>query len=867
MNLTLHHSLKDLRWLWPRVVVLLAALVFDYAVQMEWLWPMSSRPTISFPAALWSVPMWIIAWWVLLSVPPEDGGLAFRSTRPVSRLHYWLSRILTGAVAVMLPMVIENAAVLLAYGRPWADVGRGVLETGLAVAVSMLWLLPAGTLFRGWEKYVALVLFIYCGFDGGPTWIFKWLHMPYREAWMFMWYDSSLTLRSSAIAGVLVLLFAFLHSRRPIGRLMRLAVPVVMGMIWTLPAMFPSFPSAIEAAQDEALVKKLTQDRVVRVEADRVVVNKGGKGLELKTRIEFGELPPGIVPVWQVEKRRMMQDGKELPDLAEVRLDSFSDATDIAYLPFWKPLVDHVPGAWAADTLTNARLDGRTRLATLSLKVDALKPITMELELSAQWARLRELGRMPLKNGAVIRTPQSEIEVLEVIAGMDNRGNERRVALTLKLRERHVTFGRRNAVFPFMPHLCLYAPEKRLLWQQASDGARFERGTNHGWSTFHREITFLYGVLELGTGVTKENLEQQELIWIGGEFLGSSRHEVKVENVVLGEQWREKDQWPKMPVSLTPKNPREAFLEHVKSIPQPAETATKAEVERYIAAVYAADVVFEHREDLDGNHEPKWPGNDLEVAEIVAPYVVRVPEVLSRSSKKGMSGVHGFIDCVMGEALLLKKVPGVTREKGEVYALYAAGRTDPVNPEIRHGKQWPLRLAFAGTVEKQIEAVQTCLRSGSDEALWSLEVKPAISDEEAWGDFQKRLGSVHLRYLSQRSGYQERVAALTREAFSALPRVTQPEQHQRGILEAAVALGDVNALDRILRGLALLESQDHEENQRLESAHSAIFGLSEEKTNYKTLKQFGQRCQHLSVKDFRYDAEKMRWELNAEAKP
>ena len=34
MSLVLHHSLKDLRWLWPRVVVLVLALAFDFAVQM-----------------------------------------------------------------------------------------------------------------------------------------------------------------------------------------------------------------------------------------------------------------------------------------------------------------------------------------------------------------------------------------------------------------------------------------------------------------------------------------------------------------------------------------------------------------------------------------------------------------------------------------------------------------------------------------------------------------------------------------------------------------------------------------------------------------------------------------------------------------
>lgn len=62
--------------------------------------------------------------------------------------------------------------------------------------------------------------------------------------------NASLMHRGAAIMGGLMLLSAFWHARRPMGRLMRLAIPLVMGMVWVLPAQFPSFPNEIEQPVD-----------------------------------------------------------------------------------------------------------------------------------------------------------------------------------------------------------------------------------------------------------------------------------------------------------------------------------------------------------------------------------------------------------------------------------------------------------------------------------------------------------------------------------------------------------------------------------------------------------------------------------------
>ncbi|MFM2167591.1 MAG: hypothetical protein RIS79_1962, partial [Verrucomicrobiota bacterium] len=591
MNLVLHQLRKELRWLWPRWVVFVVALIYDFVVQTQWVFPFGEEPGFGLMSLVWSVPMWFIAWWLLMSVPSEEHGMAFRVTRPLSRVQYWLARVLAGVVMVMLPAMMENAAVLLAQGRPWTDVARGVAETGIAMAVMMLWLLPAGTILRGWEKYAALVLFLFAAMNFTPVLLLEIWGVEHRD-WWWVLSNASLMHRAAACVGVLMLLLAFWHSRRPLGRTLRLVAPVVMCLLWMNLGMVPEFPNATEAPVDEALVKRMTQGREIEVRGVETAKSLENDGLPLRAEVRMDGIPTGIAPYWRVEQCRIMQDGMEVKEVPPTRFDTRGVASNVDGLPFQIPLARLLPSSFPPDTLVlmQGRLEN-VRLASLPLDMKPGKPLELDLHLAADWLRVRELGRMPLKAGATIRTPENEIEVMKVIANTDNRGHERKGALTLRLRERHVTFAGRNAARPFMPVLCLWAADKRLVWQQVMTGIDQQRGENHGWMTLQREVTFLWPVLSTGTGVTMENLAQQELVWIGGDYLGTSRHAAKLSNVDLGDGWRRKDQWPETPASLTPENPRVAFVEHVKSMRKPDLKASREEIAKFIAAVYAAEVM------------------------------------------------------------------------------------------------------------------------------------------------------------------------------------------------------------------------------------------------------------------------------------
>jgi hypothetical protein len=132
MNLTLHHFIKDFRYLWLRWCGLLLAICFDLALQMQWVFPISQESNIMLPSFFLSLPMWIIACCFMLCVPPEDRDAAFHGTRPLSRRDYWQARLMTGVLLMMLPLILENAAFLLLSGRGWVDLRTGMLETGLA---------------------------------------------------------------------------------------------------------------------------------------------------------------------------------------------------------------------------------------------------------------------------------------------------------------------------------------------------------------------------------------------------------------------------------------------------------------------------------------------------------------------------------------------------------------------------------------------------------------------------------------------------------------------------------------------------------------------------------------------------------------
>jgi hypothetical protein len=877
MNFVLHHFLKEFRYLWSRWLVFLMAVGFDLALQLHWLFPTMGKSSLMLPSFVLSLPMWIAAWWLMLSVPPEDMDGAFRGTRPLPRRDYWLARIMTGVLLVMLPLLIENAAFLLMSGRGWADVRSGMLETGFAVLVLLLWVLPAGTLFRGWEKYAALLLFFYGGADSLSRSLFQWMGIAHRDSMLFL-YDSSVMRISSVCLAPLVIAFACWHHRRPFRRVLRLGLPVLMGLLLTMLGRSVLIPSLIEQPHGQAVVDQLVKDRQPVITADEIQVSSvddfGKNQMALMAQVGLDGIPPEIVPCWHVVRSKMTQKGQKLLDATAPKLETKAPLWELNKVSFYQSLASHLPTALPQGTLAVMQeRNNQLQLIKLGSKTDTKVPITLELDLAADWMRLREFGRTTLKSGASIRIPDSEIEVLEVIFGANTLGTRDPEAVTLRVRERHTTFAGRNGMFPISPRLCLLGKDKRLLWQQVMDGVVEERGANHGWVTIQRTITFLQEVLCPGTGVTAENLAEQELVWIGGEYLGTSRHEVNVENFVLSDLLSDDEYyWPPSRVSVAEGNPREAFLKHVRSIPRPQKGASKEAASQYLAAVYAASQAFYKRYYPDKLGQPRWSGSDKEVAELLAPMITEHPDLIASLRISKFSHHQSLWSHLVIAALVKAKIPG--------YTMSPSGGTDhpgyfvfPIGTSAQSNVQSIPREPWIYPTEQNWPSVSSAiiqaLKTHSDVPMRRLIQFKQVTSESIWKEFSSKpilfMNHENLKRLLLDPVYRDKAKAIVKHEYQKLPRVALFRNDAAfSVIGCNTVLGDLDAFDLALRTFGLFDETDLDYGGAMQNFHLSVFGRDLRPADFTA---FIQNCRRWTTNDFRYDAEKMRWELNPNTKP
>ena len=167
MNLTLHHFLKEFRYLRLRWLAFLALLAFELAVNLEWLLPMRA----GVPQAAWlaylPVVVLLAGLSLLLSCPEDRPGSdrSFISTRPLSQRDYWFARMMMWLLLIVLPLVLQNGFYLALSGRPFAEVLRGMGGRFAFAAGFSAWLLPVFVLWQRRELWkmlliLALTLFI-----------------------------------------------------------------------------------------------------------------------------------------------------------------------------------------------------------------------------------------------------------------------------------------------------------------------------------------------------------------------------------------------------------------------------------------------------------------------------------------------------------------------------------------------------------------------------------------------------------------------------------------------------------------------------------------------------------------------------------
>ncbi len=880
MNLTLHQFRKEFRYLRLRWCVFLAVLLLDLALQMEWVLPMrpmvggaSAGVMVSYEIVMRGV-LWMVVWWFMLSVPPEEGasgGRGYALTRPLSRVSYWAARLLVWVLLVMVPLMLESAVYLWLNGRPWSDVTLGMAERAWAAGSMTLWLLPLSILLRGWERYAVIVLVVFSmeSWLSSVLWVvFKKLHWLYDRPEVAMEFGRSVQAAwLVGLVGLLVPVLVLWHQRRPFGMLARLGTVVVLTMLQQGVAASSLFKNAYEKPRDQELISKLTAGReIVIPERDRHFGQgeaPGGKYIEFTAHARLAGVATEFVPRWRATTTTMMQNGKILPAPPE-REDHAMMSQPLYALGYQYrsyPMADALPGEKPPGLLSvDVDATAPNMQFRLSQPPQLEAPVTVHVDLAAEWMRVNKLGEIPVIAGARFKAQDFEIELLEVKANTDGRGDSAPGCVAVVYRMSARCFEWRNTLLPLFPHVFMLSDKNRYIWQfVVHSGYEQVRGASLGWCHMIQQQAF-HRVLEPGTGVTIENLAEQRLVWLRPEYLGSSQHKMEMKDLKIDGYLLKKDGWPRNRPAMEAGNPREAFLKQVRSLPQPAEGAARAEIARYVAEVYEASHVYGERRNRGKDGKLKWPGNDREVCLLLAPFLVDHADLFKAAL------AHDGADLTQGvvhEAVLQAGIPGITRSAETGEPRYEREVPVPNKPGDMKKRVMETLWVASWRVD-DLDAYVVAIRQHSDEPLWPLMEEKQRSTDEVLADYGRTLDCWDLRWLMKRPDlkYREEAERLTREAYAQLPAVVILERGYERPLYAAVALGMPEALEWLLRGAAL--KPDDQVNGLL-MQHNAMFAsLEKGRPDMQTLLQFRQDARRFSAKDYRYDATKMIWELTPE---
>lgn len=260
MSLVRHHFLKEFRYLRLRWFAFLALLLFEMAVNLEWLFPF--QPGVQQPAWLSYLPMvLLVAGLSLLISCPEDhpgSDRSFISTRPLPLRDYWFARCGLWLCLIVLPVVVQSGAVLAFSGCPWQDVLQGMWERGVMATGFSAWLLPASALWRrreAWWVMACLVIsvLVFSKFVDAIALSVQHMSLSWTQTWAGIAAGWMVFAISTA-----VLAWWHLRSALPLRR--RVLISVVLGCLSLLAARYCPWGSPADVPHDQALVLKMQPD-------------------------------------------------------------------------------------------------------------------------------------------------------------------------------------------------------------------------------------------------------------------------------------------------------------------------------------------------------------------------------------------------------------------------------------------------------------------------------------------------------------------------------------------------------------------------------------------------------------------------------
>lgn len=862
MSLTVHHFKKEFRHLRTWWFIWLAALMADLAVDAEWIAPLSAGTKVSFWTRIPSLWVWLGAAWLALGFSREDARADDRSfivLRPLPERCFWGSRVLVFTLLILLPLALQEGVYLLVSGRPLAEVLESMAGRVFLAGAAFLWLLPMPLLAAGWARF---------GLAGAAL-LAGVLVKTVCEVWLqrvniWITYDGDTMAQAAWIGAAGVAALAWWQrgrgwSLRAKGAALAVLAMGCYALLWTSWLQPWSWRPRQPEAALEIQARYPVLPEPVKVTLDAITDLTGERKFLPHVWLPPMDTPRSWIPGWRVislESKTAKPDPPLWQPEGAFRFHGWT-------LPNYNALAPYLGLPPGTLSRMNSQESARAlQLGLWGLPENLEAPLDLRGELRADWFQATAARPVQLQIGVKSHAPGMEVEVLEIQPHVNGQGLPSLGSLTLTLK----VAGRQSAFTTPLPffHIFLHDAESKLLWHGSGHAGGASRALSRGWLRHVSRITFS-DVLTMGTGLTEQNLAKLEVMACQLSYAGSSRHRLEVKDLKLGGDFLSTKGYLPASNPRVASQPRQGFHSEFKRLKKPAADAPREQVARYLAHVLTLAETLRARGKLGLDKKPLHSGNDLAIADELAPFVLAHPGLLTTALPRPYG--HGRDENMLLretlEAALLTLAPDRFHRRDDGLWWTPDGEENEA--------RLPLDALISGRLswKDEIHLVEQALRERNLEPLldlhqhWRELERREYSDAEILASLKSAPSPAWLLRLRDRGDAAEQGRALVRQAFAHIvPPATDFLDAHRGLTETALFAGSEAALDQTLCFVRLWDDHTGRDQRVLFSLLSVLSrAMSGKPVTLETWRPFMESLRERRAGDYAYDPASMSWRL------
>lgn len=864
MSLTFHHFKKEFLFLRTWWLVWLVVLAAELALDAEWIAPLSTDSRASFWTHMPTLGVWFGAAWLALGFPKEDARTddrSFIALRPLPERCFWGSRLLVFLLLILLPFAVQEGVYLQVSGRPLAEVLAGMAGRMFLASAALLWLLPMPLLAAGWARFSLASTALLTG-----VLVKAASEVCLQRMKILFWgaYDGDTMAQAAWIGAAGVAALAWWQrgrgwSLRAKGTALAVLAMACYALLWT--SWLPSWswrPQHPETAL-EIETRYPVLPEPVKVTLHSITDLSGERKFMPHVQLPPLETPRAWIPAWRMislaSKTAKPDPLLWLPEGA-FRFHGWTLPPCNAFAPYL---------GLPAGTLSRMNSQESARAVQMGLwdlPEDLNAPLDLRGELRADWFQATTPRPVKLQVGSETRAPGLHVQVLAIQPHMDGMGHPSPGSLTLtfKLAGSHSVF---TPNFPCF-HFFLHDAKSKLLWQGNGGSGGHSRALNRGWFRHVSRITF-HDVLTQGTGLTEQTLARLQGIAFHLSYAGRSHHRLELNNLRLGDDFIPSQGYLPASNPRVASQPRQGFHSELKRLRKPASDAPREQAARYLAHALTLAETLRARGKLGLDNKPLHAGNDLVIADELAPFVLAHPDLLTTALPHpyGHARDENKLLRETLEAALLALYPDRFKRRDDGLWWTPDGE--------EHTTRLPVDALISGRLswKESIPLVEQALRERQLTPLlelhrrWRKVEHREYSDAEILANLKSKPTPAWLLRLRDRGEVAEQGRSLVRQAFAHLvPPTTDFLDTHRHLTETALFAGSEAALDQTLCFMRLWDDHTDRDQRALFSLLSSLSRVMGDKpVSPGTWRPFMKSLRERRAGDYAYDPASMTWRL------